>query len=61
MYICSRCGKSFDPFVFIPHKPVVMDLDTGEIQPLADAGLEREELEEIFGKEFVEAGVLREE
>jgi hypothetical protein len=45
VYICSRCGKWFDPFVSVPYEPVVMDLDTGEIQTLAEAGLDREDLE----------------
>jgi len=61
VYVCSKCGKYWMPYTSVPGEPVVMDLETGDIQTLADAGLDREELEEIFGKEFLEKGILKEE
>jgi len=61
VYVCSKCGQWYRPVISIPGEPGVMDLETGEIQNLADAGLDREDLEEIFGKEFVEKGILKDE
>ncbi len=60
VYVCSKCGQWYRP-VSIPGEHVVMDLETGEIQNLPDASLDREDLEEIFGKEFVEKGILKDE
>ena len=60
VYVCSKCGKYWEHYVHVPLCDlVVMDLDTGEIKTLADAGLDREELEELFGKEFLEKGILK--
>lgn len=59
VYICSKCGQWYKPLISVPEEPVVMDLETGEIQTLADAGLDAEDLEEIFGKEFLKKGILR--
>lgn len=59
VYICSECSQWYKPLISVPEEPVVMDLETGEIQTLADAGFDAEDLEEIFGKEFLEKGILR--
>ena len=58
VYICSNCCQWYEPLISVPGEPVVMDLETGEIQTLADAGFDKEDLEEIFGKEFLEKGIL---